>query len=228
MPVFSRFLGTVCAAWLLLGGCASAPPSPYPYGGYLPADYNSRPDARFPLILFLHGAGDTNPQERMIPDYARQHAGFPFIVITPRASEDWSVERLDDLMAQLQQRFRIDPSRRYLTGLSMGAFGAWKLAAAHPETFAAVAMVAGGGEPDQACRLRGLPVWLIHNLNDEVVPVRNSKQLAAALSACGATVRLSLQDKPAKEGWSHDAWSALYHSAALYEWFLAQRRPAPP
>lgn len=204
-------------------GCATAPAA-YPYGGYLPPQYASAPQQQFPLILFLHGAGDTTPQENMIPAYAAAHPGFPFIVIAPRAARDWSVARLEALLAELEQRFRIDPARIYVTGLSMGAFGAWKLAAAHPEKFAAVVLIAGGGEPAQACRLAQVPLWLIHNGDDEVVPVRRSQELAAALQRCGAPVRLTIHPALARGQWSHDAWSAAYHDAALYDWLLAQRR----
>src|SRR4051812_16782433 len=116
---------SLLAAWaaicllLALGGCATAESQAYPYGGFVPPDYSLRPDERFPLILFLHGAGDTNPQEKMIPDYAARQANFPFIVITPRATRDWNAERLEILLTQVQQRWRVDPSRIYVTGLSM-------------------------------------------------------------------------------------------------------------
>jgi predicted peptidase len=207
-----------------LGGCAAPGQAAYPYGGALPDDYNARPDARFPLILFLHGAGDTTPQENMIPAYAAAHPGFPFIVIAPRAQRDWSVARLEALLAELEQRFRIDPARVYLTGLSMGAFGAWKLAAAHPDRFAAVVLIAGGGEPAQACRLAQVPLWLIHNADDQVVPVRRSQELAAALAGCGANARLTIHPTLARDQWSHDAWSAAYNDPALYDWLLAHPR----
>ncbi len=211
-------------AWSVLGGCASLGQMAYPYGGALPADYNARPEAQFPLILFLHGAGDTTPQENIIPAYAAAHPEFPFIVITPRAQRDWSVARLDVLLGELDRRFRIDPTRIYVTGLSMGAFGAWKLAAAHPERFAAVVMIAGGGDPDQACRLAKLPLWLIHNADDQVVPVRRSQELAAAVTACGGMARLTVNPTVARDQWSHDAWSAVYSDRALYDWLLAHPR----
>jgi predicted peptidase len=214
----------LCTVAAVLGGCATTQPTAYPYGGFLPDDYNTRLDARFPLILFLHGAGDTTPQENIIPAYAKAHPGFPFIVIAPRAERDWSVARLEVLMAELEQRFRIDPSRVYLTGLSMGAFGAWKHAAAQPDKFAAVVLIAGGGDPAQACLLAQVPVWLIHNADDQVVPVRRSQELASALERCGATPRLTVNPTLARGQWHHDAWSAVYGDAALYQWLLAHRR----
>lgn len=214
-----------CALALMAGaGCATVPPAAYPYGGYVPPPYRDQPQQAYPLIVFLHGAGDTNPQEKMIPEYAAGQPDFPFIVIAPRAAHDWEVDRLDLLLAEVRAKYRIDPARIYLTGISMGAFGAWKLAAAHPDTFAGVVMIAGGGDPTRACGLKQVPVWLIHNRNDEVVPARGSKLLADALGACGGTVRLTMNDKPAGSGWTHDAWSGVYTSAALYDWFLSHRR----
>lgn len=225
MTTRTRLLqGAGALALVAAAGCATVAPTAYPYGGYVPPQYRAEPHKQYPLIVFLHGAGDTNPQEKLIPEYAAGQPEFPFIVIAPRAARDWEVARLDLLLAEVQAKYRIDPARIYLTGISMGAFGAWKLAAAHPDTFAGVAMIAGGGDPTRACRLQQVPVWLIHNLNDEVVPSRGSKELAEALAACGGTVRLTMNDKPASSGWTHDAWSGVYTSAPLYDWFLSHQR----
>jgi predicted peptidase len=215
----------LCAAALLaLAGCAGEAPQPYPYGGFVPADYGAHPDQRYPLIIYLHGEGDTNAQEAMIPDYARAHPGFPFLVVVPRSAHDWSVERLDLLLAEVQARFRVDPRRIYLAGASMGAFGAWRFASAHPERFAALAMVAGGADPSTACPLKRLPVWMIHNSNDRAVSPLATRRLADALKACGGDVRLTMDERPASAGNPHDAWSATFAAAPLYDWLLARQR----
>jgi predicted peptidase len=225
MPLKRRLRqGAGALALWACAGCATVPPAAYPYGGYVPPQYREQPDQAYPLIVFLHGAGDTNPQEKLIPQYAAGQPDFPFIVMVPRAARDWEVDRLDALLDKVRATYRIDPARIYLTGISMGAFGAWKMAVAHPDTFAAVVLIAGGGDPTRACALKQVPVWLIHNRNDQVVPARGSKLLAEALEACGGTVRLTMDDKPASSGWTHDAWSGVYSSAPLYDWFLSHRR----
>lgn len=219
----------ILALLLGLSSClaAGAAEKSYPYGGYLPLDYNDYPDDLFPMIIFLHGAGETTEQENIIPAYARAHPGFPFIVITPRATRDWSVARLENLMQELRARFRFDPRRVYLTGLSMGSFGAFKLAVAHPEWFAGVVMIAGGGEPAEVCKLKDVPLWLIHNRADLIVPVRHTEELAAALTACKGKLKVTINEDPgAGTGpYHHNAWHDVYNSPAIYQWMTERERP---
>ena len=221
-----RLATTLCAAGMtILSGCAAMAPDAYPYGGFVPLSYSANPGQRYPMILFLHGAGDTNPQEKMIPDYALAQPDFPFVVIVPRARRDWEVDRLQKLLDEVSARYRIDPKRIYITGISMGGLGAWKMINAHPQTFAGAVLIAGAGNPDLACRARSVPVWFIHNANDHVVPVRDSADAAAALRRCGGTVETSLDAAPPGEGWNHDAWTAVYASPKIYEWLLAHPQP---
>jgi predicted peptidase len=216
---------TLCAAALgALSGCATVAPGAYPYGGFVPPSYAAHPQQRYPLIVYLHGAGDTNPQEKMIPEYALAQTDFPFIVIAPRAARDWNVERLQLVLDDVNARYRIDPRRVYITGNSMGALGAWKMITAHPQTFAAAVLIAGAGNPDLACRASTVPVWFIHNVNDQIIPVRDSTTAAAALRACGGTVELSLDDKPVDSGWTHDAWTGVYAAPKMYDWLLTHQR----
>jgi predicted peptidase len=213
-----------------LAGCAPPGPSDPPaYAGYahevlLPAGYAERAQERFPLILFLHGAGGLIPADHVIPRFAADRPGFPFVVVAPRTAESWQVERLDALLREVQDRYRIDETRVYVTGLSMGAFGAWNLAAAYPGRFAALALVAGGGQTGHACSLRHLPVWLFHNQTDPVTPAQGSMSLADALRRCGAAeVRLTLYEALEPGLWEHNAWKAAYHDPELYAWLLRHR-----
>jgi predicted peptidase len=197
----------------------------YPYQTLLPAEYDARPTDRFPLILFLHGGGGLIPEDHLIPDFAATDPDFPFIVIAPHADDRWTVDRLDAVLEDVSRRFRVDERRMYLTGLSMGAFGAFRLAAEQPTRFAAIALVAGGGEPERACRIADAPVWIFHNRNDEVVPVRYSEELASALRACGAErLRVSIFDAPEPGVWNHNAWRAAYLRPELYQWLLEHAR----
>lgn len=199
--------------------------SPYPYEVVLPAGYEAKPRERFPLILFLHGGGGLIPQDNLIPEYAKTRTDFPFLVVTPRGDRGWSVERLDALLKEVEDRYRVDRKRVYVTGLSMGAFGGWSLAAAFPRRFAALALVAGGGDPAEACTLKNVPVWLFHNRADPVVPAARSEELAAALKACGAPqVRVDVFETVEPGLWAHNAWKAAYMGPALYEWLLQHTR----
>ena len=201
----------------------------YPYETLLPEGYsNADSSQRWPLILYLHGAGGLIPADDVIPGYARGEADFPFIVIRPKTSMGWQPGKLTRTLEGALDKYRVDPERIYVAGLSMGAHASWQLAYLQPRLFAAVVLVAGGGDPAAACELRHLPVWLFHNQADGVVPVRASTALATALEECGAPdVRLTVYDSLPPGRWHHNAWQATFTDPELYEWLLQHRQPAP-
>jgi predicted peptidase len=128
------------------------------------------------------------------------------------------------LLDRIIARHTIDTTRLYLTGLSMGGFGAWYLAAAHPQRFAAIAPICGGGVwahgfPEKVRALKDTPVWAFHGAKDNVVPPSESKKLAKLLRACGGNVRLTIYPNV-----KHDSWTQTYANPKLYEWFLQHTR----
>ncbi|MBN2840022.1 MAG: prolyl oligopeptidase family serine peptidase, partial [Coriobacteriia bacterium] len=116
-------------------------------------------------------------------------------------------------------RHRVDEDRVYVTGLSMGGFGTWALAAAYPDRFAAIAPICGGGDPEQACRHADVPTWAFHGEQDQVVPVERTEEMVEALQACNGDVRMTLYPDL-----GHDSWTVTYDNPELYEWMLKQRR----
>ena len=215
-------LWITCAALFLAAvGCSSllspdGTGKPYRYDVHLPDGYSRDANARWPLILYLHGAGGLIPPDNLIPGYAAAQDSFPFIIVTPESRQNWSPARLDRLLREVQDMYRVDATRIYVTGVSMGAYGTWYLAATYPRRFAAIALVAGGGVPAQACTLAHLPVWVFHNRVDPVVPVTESQAITAALEACGGNVRLTVYDTVAPGVWTHNAWKAAYNNPELY------------
>lgn len=197
---------------------------PYRYWYHQPTE--DPPDAGWPLILFLHGVGERgNDLDRVArvgpPRVARQWPYFPFAVAAPQcgSGESWSIPRLVAFLDGVLSAQPLDADRIYLTGLSMGGYGVWALAAEHPHRFAAAAPVCGGGEPNKAGRLQRLPVWAFHGAKDPVVPLRASKEMVDALQRIDAPVRLTVYP-----GVGHDSWTRTYADWELYEWFLAHRR----
>lgn len=183
-------------------------------------------DSRWPLILFLHGAGQrgTDParlrEEAAPPVIAAEMAGFPFVVVSPLCPEDdwWEPFDIVALLDEVLERYRIDPSRVYLTGLSMGGYGAWETAMRYPDRFAAIAPVCGGGRPLLAARIRHIPAWVFHGAKDPVVPLSESERMVEALRRLGGSVRFTVY--PDAE---HDSWTATYNNRDLYRWFLEHR-----
>jgi len=193
---------------------------------FLPKDYDGS-RKRWPLILFLHGAGERGKKLDLVkkhgpPKIVEQQPDFPFIVISPQcaAKEWWSTDVLTALLDEVMEDYRVDPRRVYLTGLSMGGYGAWSLAMACPERFAAVVPICGGGNRLLAHKLKGVPVWAFHGAKDDVVPVRESKKMVDAVCEAGGDARLTVYPDT-----GHDSWTATYDSPKLYEWLLAHTKP---
>ncbi|MEH2246801.1 prolyl oligopeptidase family serine peptidase [Nostoc sp.] len=115
--------------------------------------------------------------------------------------------------------YPIDPDRLYLTGLSMGGYGVWHLAAAQPQRFAAIAPICGGGNPLVTRKLKNLPVWAFHGAKDNVVPLSASEIMVSALKARGGNVKFTVYPEA-----DHDSWTQTYNNYELYEWFLQHRR----
>ena len=196
---------------------------------YLPPGYPGR--ERWPLILFLHGAGERGDDLERVKIHGppkRIDAGevsFPFVIVSPQCpaegwwSDDDQIERLDALLEQVVDRYRIDPERLYVTGLSMGGYGTWALAARYPRRFAAIAPICGGGDPAAADRLAHLPVWVFHGARDPVVPLAASQEMVDALEAAGGTVNFTVYPEA-----GHDSWTKTYNEPKLYKWFLQHRR----
>jgi predicted peptidase len=197
---------------------------------YLPKGYGENKEQKWPLILFLHGAGERGNDLELVkkhgpPKLIGQGREFPFIIVSPQCPIDsWWTEMLDGLVAlldEVQSKYAVDPDRVYLTGLSMGGFGTWALGCRHPERFAAIAPICGGGEWFLATRLKNVPVWAFHGAKDPVVPLRESTEMVDALKRAGGDVQLTVYPEA-----QHDSWTETYNNPKLYEWFLNHRRNA--
>jgi predicted peptidase len=200
---------------------------------YLPREYGQDPNKKWPLILFLHGAGERGDDLQLllkhgIPKLVETRDDFPFVTLSPQCPEGsfWYLllSVLDGLLTHVASDLALDPDRAYLTGLSMGGYGVWHLAARYPNRFAAIAPICGGGLeslgfPDKVRALKDVPVWAFHGAHDTVVPLAESRRLVDALRACGGSADLTAYpDTP------HDAWTRTYEDPALFEWFLRHRR----
>src|SRR3989441_7902445 len=121
---------------------------------YLPKDHHARSKTRWPLILFLHGAGERGTNLSKVaahgpPKLVKQGKDFPFIIVSPQcpANQLWDNDVLLALLDDVEAKYKVDKSRVYLTGLSMGGYGSWSLGLAHPGRFATIAPICGGGDP---------------------------------------------------------------------------------
>jgi predicted peptidase len=207
----------------------------YAYQLYVPKSLQGKADA--PVIIFLHGinqrgAGGFLPTEGIQAGMMRRYLEqVPAIVLLPqcRAGSYWSDPEMDKMVTgaleQTVGEFGADPARLYLTGVSMGGYGAWYLASQHPGRFAALVSICGGSplrEGDRfasiARRVAQTPVWVFHGSADKVVPVSESRQMVEALKALKGNVRYSEY-----AGVGHNVWLKALSEKELLPWLLKQR-----
>jgi predicted peptidase len=240
---------------LLLGGISLASPSAraeeamsglltrtvkvgaatYNYQVYVPAKLSGQ--KKVPVIVFLHGIGQRGEggfvpaqgsANAMLRGYLEQ---IPAIVLLPQCPRghfwhDAEMERMvTESLRQTVAEFGGDEERLYLTGVSMGGFGAWHIASKFPGKFAALVPICGGSTLLAADRFtpvaRGVgrtPVWVFHGAEDRIVPVSESRGIVAALKAAGGDVRYNEY-----AGVGHNVWLNVLAEPELLPWMLAQR-----
>jgi predicted esterase len=193
----------------------------------LPTGYAESGNDLWPAILIFHGSGESGTDlERVKGNWTpmMHRPDFPFIVIAPQASkEEWlpmSAHKLLAITDDVLEKYRIDPDRFYMTGLSMGGMATWQLACWRPETFAAIAPVCGRGSPSKAAALKDMPIWAFHGAEDPVVSLTEHQAMVDAVQAAGGTPRFTIFP-----GIGHDSWVPAYRDPALYLWFLDHARP---
>jgi len=222
----------------------------YRFQVYLPEDWRRDDGKKWPIILFLHGRAERGSEGMWqtqigIAEAVRNHPDrWPFVIVMPQCplSAYWTDPAMLELaMAALDQEsaeFHGDPARTYLTGLSMGGYGAWELAKTHPHRWAAIAIAASGVfwsyEPERwqqanvlpaeyARAVGHTPVWLFHGSLDTTVLPRQSQLMFDALKATGGNVRFWLY-----QGILHDCWTRAYDEPDLPRWLLEHHTPAAP
>jgi predicted esterase len=214
----------------------------YRFQVYLPETWRRDDRKLWPIILFLHGRGERGSEGMWqtqigLPAELRDHPErWPFVIVMPQCPlpSFWTdPEMLDLAMATLDKEtaeFHGDPERTYLTGLSLGGYGAWELARMYPHRWAAIAIAAGGvfwsyaperwlqdsTLPAEYARALGrTPVWLFHGAEDNVVKLRESELMFEAFKAAGGHIRLWIY-----EGLGHDCWTRAYNEPELARWLL--------
>lgn len=169
-------------------------------------------------LLKIHG-----PPKRITAGHS-----FPFIVVAPQFSLQYQLEHaperlnfIDTVLRQVNNRHAVDENRIYVTGLSMGGFLTWQIAAEFPHRFAALVPICGGGDPQIASRIQHLPVWVFHGAADQIVPLKESQAMVESLRRLGNNVRFTIYPDVA-----HDSWTETYANPELYTWLLKQVRSA--
>jgi predicted peptidase len=181
------------------------------------------------MILFLHGSGECGDNLELVKKYglAKRLESWPecpFIVVSPQCplGSVWlyQLDALNALLDRIIADYRVDKTRIYLTGLSLGGMGTWEMATAFPSRFAAIAPICGRGTSRILIdNLKELPTWVFHGALDTVVPVSESERMVTAMHEIGANARLTVYPDA-----DHDSWTRTYDNPELYEWLLQHSR----
>lgn len=216
------------------------------YALYVPDDYN--PAKAWPLIVFLHGAGERGKDNLLQTDVGighaiRQHRDwFPALVLMPQCPEgkfwDSAIPVIEAALAQTRALYHIDDRAITLTGLSMGGYATWIWGALKTDTFAALMPICGGGNPEdlrtkpsqqnleamgtldeRVKKLSAVPIWAFHGADDDVVPVDRTKDMVQRVKAAGGDVEYT-----EFEDTGHNSWDTAYGKKKTIHWLLKQRR----
>lgn len=188
---------------------------------YLPDGYG-KDDKEWPLVMFLHGAGERGTDLELVkkhgpPKLIAGGKSFPFILVAPQCPERqwWPDDVLTTLLDKVVAEYRVDKSRIYLTGLSMGGFATWRLASLQPDRFAAIMPICGGGDESTVCAIKNIPTWAFHGAKDPIVPLTESQKMVDRLKSCGGDVTLTVYPEA-----GHDSWTETYDNPEVYSWLL--------
>lgn len=204
---------------------------------------------RVPLVLFLHGAGergDDNEAQLLhgVEDLLKWcgENEQECVVVAPQCGKgvwwsnyggnwkvpgetemkpepSWPMAMVFDVVDGLVKEGGIDPDRIYVTGLSMGGYGSFDAICRRPEFFAAAIPVCGGGPPDQAARIKDLPLWVFHGGADKVVPPEMSRAMVEAVRKAGGQPKYL--EYP---GVGHNSWGATYADGKVWAWLFGQKK----
>ena len=218
-----------------------------PYRLFVPAGYD--PAKKYPLVLFLHGSGEsgTDNRNQLVGQTAElvfvqppAQAQWPCFMVAPQCpvSDPWTAAPFDatsgmqtpepsvslqvsmEILEALQSEFSIDSSKLYITGLSIGGYGTWDALTRYPGKFAAGIPFCGGGDEAKAAGMAATPVWAFHSADDPTVPVVRSRNMIAALRTAGGTPLYTEYD-----GYYHASWVPGYNEPGLLPWLFAQTPP---
>jgi len=202
-----------------------------PYRLSLSVPQSYEPTKDYALVVCLHGAGFTG---EAYLDRWKSRLGEQYILACPTyPAGAWFTRRAEDLVLatvrNVQQRYRIDPNRIFLSGMSNGGIGAWLIGMHHAPLFAGLAPMASGIDDvlfPFLENLRTTPIYIIHGSQDQVMPVELSRKLAGELKNLGYPFIYREHDRTHAMAGGH--FFPREELPDLVKWFDHQRRTPVP
>jgi pimeloyl-ACP methyl ester carboxylesterase len=204
----------------------------YHYIHSLPKGYNTDTNKKWPLIIYLHG-GSSRGVDTMklyccgIPDQIWRKRDFKSIVVAPQCplNQRWSTDNwFENFYEEITTKYRVDASRVYLTGVSLGGSGTWYLAMKYPEKFAAIAPMSGFTRHidfiiQNIDKLTDIPIWAFHGEKDKIVEFEDTQWLVNQLKDKNANIKFTADPEA-----GHGLYWSIYPGQELYDWMLMQRK----
>lgn len=205
------------------------------YQVLLPYNFDEASD--LPILVFLHGAGERGNNNRSQLKHGSQLfkdsiMEYPAIVVFPQCPVDlqWAnsfngplepanqtMALVENLVDSLINNEKVDPSRVYVAGLSMGGFGTTQMLAKFPNTYAAGIVICGGAPLSHVDDLKKTPTWIFHGLDDNVVSPQYSIDYFAAIDEGTGKHRLTLY-----EGVGHQSWDYAFDEPDFLSWIFSK------
>ena len=177
---------------------------------------------KYPLVIYTHGAGGRGREIQKIVEHPFFIETEPFLTNAVSVAPQCYANAWFDIFEQLQDFIKfmiaqpyVDASRVYLTGASMGGYTTWQMAMTHPEWFAAIVPICGGGMYWNSARLKNMGVWAFHGADDKTVLPEESEKMINCLNAKGGNGKLTVY-----EGVGHNAWTPAFRTKELWDWLF--------
>lgn len=207
------------------------------------------PGKKYPLVIFMHGAGERGIDNRIqlrnfrsTVEFWKKYPCFVFAPLCPRRDQapeavwvdtpfgsnvghimkeqpTWPMRLALDAIDQFIATYPVDRQRIYVTGLSMGGFATWEILQRRGDMIAAAVPVCGGADTAFAPKLTAIPLWVTHGDADDIVPVSRSRDIVAAIKAAGGNPKYT--EFP---GVKHDAWTYTYSNPEIWDWMFSQAK----
>jgi predicted peptidase len=194
------------------------------YAQWLPEGYGAS-GKKWPLLVFLHGAGEVGDRLASVerhgpPKLAAAGRKFPFILVAPQSTHLlWNPLEVNAFTEEMVKTLKVDATRVWITGISMGGNATWMAASIQPELYAAAVPICGWGDFFMARRMAVMGVWAFHGAKDPLVPVAKSQELVDAVKYSGGKPKLTIYPDA-----QHDSWTQAYDDPELWKWLEAQKR----
>lgn len=217
-----------------------------PYRLLLPKNFDN--DKKYPLIIFLHGAGERGNDNELQLVHGKdlfinmnKNNTFPSIVVFPQCSknsywanvsrinnsfsflgdptENKSLKLVEGMINELQSNFKINSNQIYVGGLSMGGMGTFELVYRNPDMFAAAFAICGGANPKIGEKISKTNWRIYHGDKDFVVPVKLSIDMYNSIKSFNKDVYLKIYPNV-----NHNSWDNVFREPDLFKWLFSNSK----